>query len=505
MEMRAYQTQFVTNIAIGLTHVKKLVAQLATGGGKTRVFSAICRRYIDKSNKDVLILVHRKELLKQTRKTLYDAEKIICQPIIAGMRTIPKARVYVGMVESVNRRVERLTNNIGLVIIDEAHLAVHNKMHEHWPNQLIIGFTATPLSASRKNPMKNWYQDIVCGIDIPDLIRLEALSQNITFAPKDTVDRAALTIKNGEFDEGLMGMSFSKPKYINNTVVAYEKHAKGTKTIVFNCTIDHSKLVEQAFKGSGYKVRHLDGETSANERDQILNWFKTTPDAILCNCNIATTGFDEPTIETVIVNRSTMSMPFWLQVCGRGSRRTAAKSAFTIIDMGGNAIIHGDWCYKRDWENIFHNPPKPGADGIAPLKTCPQCEALVPISTKVCKFCGYEFPAPQQAEENPLQDFVIVTRGINVKEVIEENKHRKEYFPFFNIGSTLAYSAKQTIPRMTDENAAFILKQYCQKAEEWCKLSGKRWNQWHYEKAKEHLFAELQKNFRTWKPQEITV
>jgi hypothetical protein len=58
---------------------------------------------------------------------------------------------------------------------------------------------------------------------------------------------------------------------------------------------------------------------------------------------------------------------------------------------------------------------------------------------------------------------------------------------------------------MTDENAAFILKQYCQKAEEWCKLSGKRWNQWHYEKAKEHLFAELQKNFRTWKPQEITV
>lgn len=504
MQLRPYQEKGVKETATKL-HLgkRKIICQLATGGGKTIMFSAISNRYVTKSSKSVLILVHRKELLEQTRRTLYNAFGIVAQPIIAGNKVIPHAKVYVGMVESVNRRIH-LLRDIGLVIIDEAHIAVHNKMHDHFVTQFIIGFTATPLSANRKNPLRNFYEDIVCCVDIPDLIKSGALCQNITRAPKDTVDRASIGIKRGEFDEGLMAMAFSKPRYIENTVKAYEKFGKGLKTIVFNVTIDHSKQVNAAFIAAGYSARHLDGEMESKERSDILKWFATTPDAILNNVGVLTAGFDEPSIETVIMNRCTLSMPLWLQVTGRGSRPTDAKSLFNIIDLGGNAAVHGDWSFARDWENIFFNPPKPG-EGVAPVKDCPQCEGIVASATRICKLphldgvCGYEFPSKELEKEEELQDFVIVTQDIDVKATIEAHLEKKEYYPFFKIGKDLAKQAKNTIPEMTDANAEFILNRYFELAKEWCKLKDKKFNQWHKERATDHLYTELVLHFKKWK------
>jgi superfamily II DNA or RNA helicase len=220
MLLRKYQEDGVLQLSKKLASGKrKVILQCATGGGKTIMFSAIANRYIQKSGKSVLILVHRKELLQQTRRTLYNAFQISSQIIIAGMHHIPPAAVYVGMVESVNKRIDQL-QNIGMVIIDEAHLNIHYKMHDHFPTQFIIGFTATPLSANKRKPLNLYYEDIVCCVDIPDLIREGALCQNVTWAPRDTVERATLTVKNGEYDEGLMALSFSKPKYVNNTVTA---------------------------------------------------------------------------------------------------------------------------------------------------------------------------------------------------------------------------------------------------------------------------------------------
>lgn len=499
MILRPYQETGLQKVSQKLLTHRKIVYQLATGGGKTITFSAISKRYIEKSGKSVLILVHRKELLQQTRRTLYNAYGISAQIIIAGMKTIPPAAVYVGMVESVMRRLDRI-RNIGLVIIDECHNLSFAKVHEHFPEQYIIGFTATPLTGNKKKPLKDYYEDIVCGVDIPELIEQGSLCQNITFAPKDTVDKSKLKIKNGEYDEGLMALEFSKAKHISTTVEAYQKWCAGTKCLIFNCSIQHSVLVNDAFIAAGLPSKHLDSTQPPAIRDEIVNWYKTTPDAILNNVAILTTGFDAPDTEAVIMNRATLSMPLWLQCTGRGSRPTDAKSAFTIIDLGSNAITHGDWCDSRDWENIFFNPPQPGKDGVAPVKHCPQCDAIIAASTRICKFCGHEFPPPEIEEAERLSDFVVVTKGIDVASIIEANKERKEYYPFFAIGANLAHSAKKTIPQMTEENYKFILRNYDELAKEWCQLKGKKYNDWHKQRAKETLISELQKYFKKWQP-----
>jgi len=425
MQLREYQENSVGAIAAKLSNTRKVIFQLSTGGGKTITFSAITKRYIEKSGKAVLILVHRKELMVQTIRTLYNAFGISGQMIKAGMKQVPKSAVYVGMVESTVRRIP----DVGLVIIDEAHNLSFAKMFEHFPTQLIIGFTATPLTSSKSKPLKNYYDDIVCGVDIPQLISQGSLCQNITYAPKDVVQAASLKVKAGEYDEGLMAIEFSKAKHIQNTVDAYLKYTPNTKAIVFNCNIEHSNLVTAAFIERGLNCRSV--SSLSDNRDEVVKWYLSTPDAILCNVAILTTGFDAPDTETIIMNRATLSMPLWLQCCGRGSRPTDAKSSFTIIDLGQNAITHGDWSDSRDWENIFFNPPKAGKPGVAPVKNCPKCDAILSARTLICKYCGHEFPTPEMEEAERLSDFVIVTRGIDVPSLIEANKEKKSTTRFF--------------------------------------------------------------------------
>jgi type I site-specific restriction endonuclease len=137
---------------------------------------------------------------------------------------------------------------------------------------------------------------------------------------------------------------------------AYEEIAKGTKTLIFNNGISTSRYVYEVFKKAGYNIRHLDNKNTASERQDILKWFSETPDAILTSVSILTTGFDEPTVETIILNRATRSLTLYFQMIGRGSRILPDKDEFTVVDLGNNMARFGKWDAPIDWQEIFHFP-----------------------------------------------------------------------------------------------------------------------------------------------------
>lgn len=457
MILRPYQELFITNIAAKLRIHRKVVAQLATGGGKTVCFAEICDRYCAKSTQDVLILVHREELLTQASKAI----NLPVQKVVAGMKRIPPARVYVAMVESAHKRLH-LFENIGMVIVDECHIGNFTKVIEHFKEQYIIGFTATPLAAKKTNPLKDYFYDIVCGIDIPELIEQGFLCQDITYSSEKIVERAQLKMKAGEFDQAQMAAIYKNPKYIDTTINAYKQHSIDRKTIIFNCNVEHSQAVNAAFIAAGFNSRHLDA-TSEN-RAETLEWFANTPDAILNNIGIATTGFDQPDIETVIVNKATASMPLWLQMCGRGARPHPIKLAFTIIDLGGNCEVHGLWRMHREWKQIFDNPKKPG-NGVAPVKQCPKCNAYHHTAKMVCDAipygelfaCSYEFPKVVVLDEG-INEFVEMGDAIDIKKLIKINEHHKEYRSLFLAIEHVALLAKKTLKEINEDNYLYIKK-----------------------------------------------
>jgi superfamily II DNA or RNA helicase len=469
MTLRPYQETFINNIAASLRSNRKVVAQLATGGGKTVCFSAICDRFTARNTSDILILVHREELLAQATKAI----RIPTQSVTAGMKSIPHARVYVAMVETAYKRLDKFTN-IGLVIVDEVHIGNFTKVIEHFTSQYIIGFTATPLAARKTNPLRNYFDDIVCGIDIPDLIEQGFLCPELTYSAAQIVDRAKLKMKAGEFDAAQMAAAFKAPKYIETTVNAYKAHSLGQKTIIFNCNVEHSMAVNAAFQAAGFNSRHLDADSA--DRAEVLQWFANTPDAILNNIGIATTGFDQPDIETVIVNKATASMPLWLQMCGRGARPHNIKLAFTIIDLGGNCITHGLWSSPRNWSDIFHNPKKPG-EGVAPVKECPDCGALMHTAVRLCD-CGHVFPVIKPKDE-AIEKFIQVSKAIDVKKLIESHAHNKEYRSLFVLIEQVFNKAVRIFHNLTPQHHAQIEKEIHELARLWCREKGKRFDQYH--------------------------
>ncbi len=473
---------------------KTILVQTPTGGGKTVMFSFIAHRFMSASTQDVIIYVHRRELAKQTRQTIFDTFGISAQLITAGMRSVPKSRIYIAMVESAKKR---MPSNIGLAIIDEAHIASLHKAHTFTENVTIIAFSATPISANKKQPLKDIYQLLVSGPQINDLIERGKLCQNITIAPKDVVDRNALAVKGGDFNDKLMGNEFSKAKHVKSTLTYYEKFLIGKKTLIFNCNIDHSIEVTRHFKAAGYNIRHLDSENCSDfEREETLRWLKHTPDAIVSSVAILTTGFDEPSVIGVIVNRSIMSLSLWLQITGRGGRTFAGKEFFYIIDMGANAVNLGDWSYDRDWLDIFENPPSARKTvGVAPCKSCPTCEAIIAAQASECKYCGYVYPAKKIAEEIEIsEEYKVLTKGIDVERLISSarNKGYKDYASFYEIGKRLLKNSK--LDNNANQKERQILTDiYINEVKKWCEAQGKKYNGFHKKLITEFIEEELSK------------
>jgi len=137
---------------------------------------------------------------------------------------------------------------------------------------------------------------------------------------------------------------------------AYEERSKGKKTLIFNNGIQTSRNVAITFENAGYDVRHLDNTNTEKERKEILTWFKETPKAVLTSVSILTTGFDEPTVDTIILNRATKSLTLYHQMIGRGSRILPEKREFTVLDLGNNALRFGLWDSYIDWKEIFRSP-----------------------------------------------------------------------------------------------------------------------------------------------------
>jgi type I site-specific restriction endonuclease len=137
---------------------------------------------------------------------------------------------------------------------------------------------------------------------------------------------------------------------------AYTEKSLGKKTLIFNNGINTSLYVYETFREAGYDIRHLDNTSNNEERKDILQWFKKTPDAILTSVGILTTGFDEPTVDTIILNRATKSLTLYYQMIGRGSRKLPHKSIFNVIDLGNNAARFGLWSEPVNWQHIFKSP-----------------------------------------------------------------------------------------------------------------------------------------------------
>jgi len=364
-ELYPYQEESITRIFQELEKSPEkadILFQLPTGGGKTIIFSEITRQYIALTGRKVLILTHRVELCAQTSKALWDINvknKIINRDV-KELADEAQFDCFVAMVETLNNRLnenENYLKNIGLVIVDEAHYNSFRKLFKFFERANMLGVTATPLSSNRSLPLNENYQSLLVGHSIADLIKSGYLSEATTYT--FNVNLRSLKVgPDGDYTVSSLDRLYSLYTMQDRLLAAYQERAEGKKTLIFNSGIATSIRVYELFKSSGYKVKHLDSTFSAKDRQDTLDWFRETPDAILTSVGILTTGFDEPTVQCIILNRATRSLTLYHQMIGRGSRITSTKRSFIIIDLGNNVQRLGLWQDYINWMDIFRFPEK---------------------------------------------------------------------------------------------------------------------------------------------------
>lgn len=339
-----------------------ILFQLPTGGGKTYIFSHIAKRYIQERNKKVLILTHRIELCRQTSRVLEEVG-VTNKVVSADVKHLPdqdEFMCFTAMVETLNNRLkdnENFIENIGLVIVDEAHYNSFRKIFKYFEAVNILGVTATPLSSNRNLPLYENYKHLVVGESIRSLISKGYLSKATTYTYDVNLKGLKVGV-HGDYTISSIERVYSTALMQTKLVQAYQEVADGEKTLIFNAGIITSRAVEKVFEKAGYPIRHLDSTFPKEERKEVLRWFRDTKGAILTSVGILTTGFDEPSVETIILNRATRSLTLYHQMVGRGSRVWKEKKTFKVLDLGNNAMRLGLWDDTIDWYEVFLHPDR---------------------------------------------------------------------------------------------------------------------------------------------------
>jgi len=477
-----YQNKGVQQIKTAFNKGKKhLVCQAATGAGKTVIFSYIAQNTVLKGNR-VLILTDREELLTQTGSSLENFG-LLPYYIKAGVKKIDDNSVYVAMCETFRNRlkldnwVKWLSEDIDLVIIDEAHRQNFNYLFETGllENKPVLGFTATPRRGGTQRQLALDYDEIIEIASTLDLVKLGYLVNDDYFGIKGVnTEKIKFDSLKGDYSEKDMFQRFDSPQLYAGVVKNWIENTFNTHTIVFCVNIQHIIKTCEEFQKNGIEARFvcsnvgkpkkpidetdeaqmvmygekLDGyinyldafEKWSGDRKKIIKGFKDKEFTILVNAGILTTGFDCPAIETVIVNRATTSLTLWLQMLGRGSRIFEGKSHFNILDFGGNAERLGHYITPQYW-SLWHEKGQAG-DGIPPVKDCggkpdkngrEGCERLIMASLIVCPFCGYLY-SKKNAKEVELVSMVYDTEE-NKAILTKKPKHMKpqELYTYYKI------------------------------------------------------------------------
>lgn len=446
--IRDYQEVDLQGIRDALKKARSTLYCLATGGGKTVTAGFMVEGAANKE-KIVWFLCHRKELVDQTAKT-FKAMGMRFGTITAGINYRPTANIQIGMVQTVVKRLDKLTPP-DFILFDEAHHTAANQwaeIYNRYPKAFKVGLSATPSRLDGKG-LDEFFSSLVMGKDTDQLIKEGRLSPYKMFAPS-VIDTTKLSIRAGDFKREELDKLLGQSAIIGDVVNTYIKLALGKKTILFAPTVRTSEKFVQAFIDAGISAVHVDGKTPKAERDRITEAYHNGEYDIMSNVDLFGEGYDVPDTECVIGARPTMSLPIYLQQCGRALRpiyhpdmptdtieqRHAAIAAGTkshaiIIDHAGNCFRHGLPCDKREWDlaPAKKGRRKKGDEEAGGLKQCPQCFSAVKQEKRTCNHCGYKWITVSKARSEVEGNLEEVSKE-KLEAMKKAEKKKKAYEVF---------------------------------------------------------------------------
>jgi ATP-dependent helicase IRC3 len=345
--LRPYQSEAIQAVLDAeRRHVRRPLISLPTGCGKTIIFATLIHQQSGRS----LILVHRDELISQAMEKLAFVDPSLDIGVVKAERNELDNQVVVASIQTLSRRkrLEQLGTDFQLVVVDEAHHATAfsyefvleylSCFDEHGP--LLLGVTATPERGDR-TPLGRIFESIVYQKTILDMIPQYLCDLRAIQVQLMKADFNSLHVRNGDYrDDEVEEMMFAA-NAPDEVAAAYAQYAIGRKALIFTPSVSLAYAMVDAFKAVGIKqIEALDGDTPTDKRRAILRRLKSGKTQIVSNCAVLTEGFDEPSIDCIIIACPTRSKPSYIQMIGRGTRKHPGKEDCLILDLVGVTTRH---------------------------------------------------------------------------------------------------------------------------------------------------------------------
>jgi len=319
--------------------ISKQLVVLPTGAGKTVLFAHL--PIVRQNSLPMLVLAHRAELLSQAKAKIESMNPDLSVGIEKAESRAGKADVVVASVQTLGRgnsdRIEGFENTyFKSIVVDEAHHAAANsyqKILNYFKPDYVLGVTATP-QRSDSVRLVDTFDEIVYYKSIEDLINEGWLCPLVGYKVKTDTDISEVEIVNGDYKQEQLAEAIDNPSRNTSIVNAFIDLAGTKKTVVFAANIAHARNLAASFAAqTRAQVRIVLGETIDEEREQILKDFKSGKVQVIINVGVLTEGFDEPSIEAIILARPTRSSLLYTQIVGRGTRLNDNKLNCMIIDV----------------------------------------------------------------------------------------------------------------------------------------------------------------------------
>ena len=340
VQLRDYQSEALKDIVEAYSGgVNKQLIVLPTGSGKTIVMGAITKHF----NKKTLVLAHREELITQAIEKFKlfwpDVDIGIC---MADQDDMSK-QVVIGSVQSCSRpkRLDRLKEQgFQLLMIDEAHHCPSDSYQaiistlgfKEDSQKLLIGVTATPQRSDRL-VLGDTFTQVTFSRSISTMIKGGYLSPIVGRKILTNFAVGRINSSNGDFAITDLAEAVNTEERNKFITSKYMEYAPDRKAVAFCCDVQHCQDLSEAFKAAGINAASVWGDMDGLERKAQLEAFKQGKVQVLTSCGILTEGYDEPSVNAILMARPTKSSGLFVQCIGRGLRLYPGKDNCLVLDF----------------------------------------------------------------------------------------------------------------------------------------------------------------------------
>ena len=332
--------------------------------------------------------------------------------------------IQIASIQTVARRDRK--PDFDLAIVDECHTAYDSltQLMERYDQVPFIGLSATPYSKG----LGKIYDDLLVPITTQELLDQGYLCPVDYYGGRSVstkgIKTKALKTGGSDYDPEALSEAIEGDKELAGDIVKnWMEHGVG-QTIAFSPSIKHSKFLVDLFLDAGISAAHIDGYMDEEERKKLFKAHDAGTIKILSCSRLLNTGYDAPTVRTLIDCFPTRSLIVYQQRAGRIFRTAPGKDKAIYLDHAGNVARHGFAeslvpSMLDDGEQNFKEERqiKEREEKETRIQTCPLCQRQM---MGIRCACGYMIPIREQLEtDGTMLQKIEKTRNYSMAEKSE--------------------------------------------------------------------------------------